>query len=197
MSKKKHKSKYFDYDSKKKGKKKGKKNKSYYKTPKCKRNKGSLSKKEMKENRKIAMAPYKIPEELLDNRMKCNHADGTLSVAEFLDMPNPAISPMLEAAVTIFGEEHVRVCAACYDVLVDPDCITVDHVKTAVTTLYAAANMVLSKKRMSKGDIKAIAKDKERLKHFGKIVELMRKIQKCESESGDTSEVSLTDLNNM
>lgn len=179
MSKKrKKKTRYFsdNYDNGRK--KKGKKNDSVYGDgPKTKRVKLTLNKKEIKENRKIAEAPFEIPKELLKNRRKCNHADGTMTVQEFMDSgKNPAITPLLGMMVDVFGEDKVKVCAACYDVMLVDDAIKPDDVIKSAMTLYAASNYVVSHKKMSDEDVKGLAKDREVVEDFKNVVTLMRKI---------------------
>lgn len=177
MSKKRKKRQYFhdDYEVNHK-KKKGKKD-SVYGDPKTKRMKLTLNKKEIKENRKIAEAPFEIPKELLKNRRKCNHADGTMTVQEFMDSgKNPAITPLLSTMVDVFGEDKIKICAACYDVMLVDDAIKPDDVIKSAMTLYAASNYVVSHKKMSDEDVKGLAKDREVVEDFKNVVTLMRKI---------------------
>lgn len=177
MSKKRKKRQYFhdDYEVNHK-KKKGKKD-SVYGDPKTNRMKLTLNKKEIKENRKIAEAPFEIPKELLKNRRKCNHADGTMTVQEFMDSgKNPAITPLLSTMVDVFGEDKIKICAACYDVMLVDDAIKPDDVIKSAMTLYAASNYVVSHKKMSDEDVKGLAKDREVVEDFKNVVTLMRKI---------------------
>ena len=178
MSKKRKKRQYFhdDYEVNHK-KKQGKKSSIYGDGPKTKRMKLTLNKKEIKENRKIAEAPFEIPKELLKNRRKCNHADGTMTVQEFMDSgKNPAITPLLSTMVDVFGEDKIKICAACYDVMLVDDAIKPDDVIKSAMTLYAASNYVVSHKKMSDEDVKGLAKDREVVEDFKNVVTLMRKI---------------------
>lgn len=187
MSKKKHKKNksYYDYyyGDKKGGKKKdkeksGKKDKSYYKAPKMKMVKPTLDKKEAKESKKILMAPIDIPKAFVKNRNKCNHADGLISVAEFKNMTPTygAFTPMLDAAIEVFGEENLHICKYCYDVVVNPECLSEDRVKESLVILYMAANAVVSRKRMKPDEVKDIAKTKNDLSDWNNIIDLFEKL---------------------
>lgn len=201
---KKHKKSYFgDRDlSKKNRKKKGGKKSGYYGDPteKVKRVKPSLNKKEIKENRKIADAPYEIPRELLKNRRKCNHADGKITVDEFIKSgKNQAIVPMLTQMVEVFGKENVKICAMCYDVTVADGAVTTTDVAKAVMVLYAATNYVLANKRMDEDEIKDLAKERESLINFSRVIDMMRKIEARKVSVGDADPKQLTpeELNQM
>lgn len=178
MSKKrKKKTRYFNDQYETDRKKKGNKKSSFYGDPNTKRMKSTLNKKELKENRKIAEAPFEIPKELLKNRRKCNHVNGTMTAQEFMDSgKNPFITPMLSTMVEVFGEDKVKVCAACYDVMLVDGAITPDDVIKSAMTLYAASNYVVSHKKMSDEDVKGLAKDREVVEDFKNVVTLMRKI---------------------
>lgn len=170
---KKKKSKYYDkydYNRKKKGNKKpgGKKGRGFgsaYEPPKLKSVKPSLEKKEAKENKRIVLAPVDIPAKFIKNRRKCNHAGDLLTPTQFKALtPNyAAYTPMLEKAIAEFGEENVMVCKSCYDVLVNTTKFDSGDIATAITTLYAAANAVVSHQRMKTDEIKAVAKLRDAL----------------------------------
>lgn len=210
MSKKKNKKKsYYDYayGGKKKDKNKKKKNKSkgYYEEPQLKSVKPSLDKSEIKEQKKILVKPIKIPEQFTENRAKCNHADGLLTVAEFRAMtPNyGAFTPMLDTIVNVFGEENVAVCKMCYDVVVDPSTLDTGDLIKCISTMYAAANVVVSRKRMKKDEIKEIAKIKNKLADWNEIIERLAKLEasgaldvtKTPKTSGGISDADLAKLN--
>lgn len=178
MSKKKNK-KYFTSlnDKKDKKGKKGKKIKGY-EAPKLKTVKPNLDKSEAKKNTKILLAPVEIPKEFIKNRNKCNHAGKTITVAEFKAMTPTyaAYTPQLDSIVDLFGEDNVRVCKSCYDVLVTKNLVSVDDVLDSVAKLYAAANIVVANKRMKDDEVKDIAKVKTDLADWMKIAELLGEI---------------------
>lgn len=191
MSKKsKKKNKYFNTKSKK-DKKKSKKG--YYEKPKFKTVKPSLEKKEVKENKKILLAPIDIPKTFRQNRTKCNHAGDLITVAEFKAMtPNyGAYTPMLDIMIEVFGEDNLAVCRSCYDVLVRGELITNDRISEALAILYGAANMVVSHKRMKNDEIKDLNKMKSDLQDWHgvmeAIAELWKKDMMGDTGSGDTA----------
>ena len=182
MSKKKKKSgkgKYYEsiYSKRKKKDNKKKKN-SYYGKPAFKTVKPSLSKKEAKESKKILLAPVDIPKDFMKNRAKCNHAGDLISVADFKAMtPNyGAFTPMLDQMIKTFGEENLAICKGCYDVVVKASLMSTEKMEDAIATLYAAANTILSRKRMKNSkNIEKISKIKN--DHFVNTL-LQNQIQK-------------------
>ena len=138
--------------------------------------KATLGKKDAKANRKIIMAPVEVPASFSKSRRECNHAGDTLSAAEFRNM-TPAYSaytPLLDEACGRYGEDHVHVCKACFDVLVDRDQINIDQIKGAMTTLYLASNMVVANVRMKDDEVEDLNKAKDKMMNFAmKLVSIM------------------------
>lgn len=166
---------YFNENSKSKKSKKSKKNSG----PKLKVVRPTIDHKDMKRARKIILAPVDIPKEFTKIREKCNHADKLITPQEFRNM-TPAYSaytPMLDAACRIYGEENVHVCKSCYDVLVNPDLISVEEVDQAVLTMYMAANKVLSMRRMKADEVKAINKIKTALADWNDVADELEHIE--------------------
>ena len=184
MSKKKKKSgkgKYYEsiYSKRKKKDNKKKKN-SYYGKPAFKTVKPSLSKKEAKESKKILLAPVDIPKDFMKNRAKCNHAGDLISVADFKAMtPNyGAFTPMLDQMIKTFGEENLAICKGCYDVVVKASLMSTEKMEDAIATLYAAANTILSRKRMKNSkNIEKISKIKNDLADWNDLVDHMGNLQ--------------------
>lgn len=138
--------------------------------------KATLGKKDAKANREIIMAPVEVPASFSKSRRECNHAGDTLSAAEFRNM-TPAYSaytPLLDEACGRYGEDHVHVCKACFDVLVDRDQINIDAIKGAMTTLYLASNMVVANVRMKDDEVEDLNKAKDKMMNFAmKLVSIM------------------------
>ena len=138
--------------------------------------KATLGKKDAKANRKIIMAPVEVPSSFSKSRRECNHAGDTLTAAEFRNM-TPAYSaytPLLDEACGRYGEDHVHVCKACFDVLVDRDQITLDQIKGAMTTLYLASNMVVANVRMKDDEVEDLNKAKDKMMNFAmKLVSIL------------------------
>lgn len=184
MSKKKKKSgkgKYYEsiYSKRKKKDNKKKKN-SYYGKPTFKTVKPSLSKKEAKESKKILLAPVDIPKDFMKNRAKCNHAGDLISVADFKAMtPNyGAFTPMLDQMIKTYGEENLAICKGCYDVVVKASLMSTEAMEDAIATLYAAANTILSRKRMKNSkNIEKISKIKNDLADWNDLVDRMGKLE--------------------
>ena len=179
MSKKKKKDKaykYFGSSKKKDDKKKKKSNKGS--APKFKTIKPTLDRKEIKQARKIVLAPVDIPKQFTKVREKCNHADKLITPAEFRAM-TPAYSaytPMLDLACDAYGDDAVFVCKSCYDVLVDRSKIDATDVTNAALVLYLAANKAVSLHRMKDDEVKAIAKLKSALAEWGDVADLIDKV---------------------
>lgn len=138
--------------------------------------KATLGKKDAKANRKIIMAPVEVPASFSKSRRECNHAGDTLTAAEFRNM-TPAYSaytPLLDEACGRYGEGHVHICKACFDVLVDRDQINIDQIKGAMTTLYLASNMVVANVRMKDDEVEDLNKAKDKMMNFAmKLVSIM------------------------
>lgn len=179
MSKKKNKNSYYEFAYGKKGKKKKNKNKSVYKEPELKSVKPSLDKKDAKESKKILLEPVNVPKEFMKNRSKCNHAADIISVAKFKSMTPTyaAFTPMVDPMIEVFGEDNVAICKSCYDVLVDCSKISAADLQHAVAMLYAAANAVVSHKRMKGDEIKEISKVKESLGDWNSIITMYSELE--------------------
>ena len=138
--------------------------------------KATLGKKDAKANRKIIMAPVEVPASFSKSRRECNHAGDTLTAAEFRNM-TPAYSaytPLLDEACGRYGEGHVHICKACFDVLVDRDQINIDQIKGAMTTLYLASNMVVANVKMKDDEVEDLNKAKDKMMNFAmKLVSIM------------------------
>lgn len=177
---------YFDGKGKKKDKDRKKdKKKSAYSKPAMKSVKFSLSNKEVKEAKKIIHQDFEVDKRLMDIRKGCNHADGVLSAEEFANIGCFAVaqSPMFDAAVDMYGADAVSVCAGCYDVLVNPDCIDAKNTYKAFVHLYLAANKVMSMYRLDKDDeVKAVHKMQKNLQDWGKIIHLLEKIERIQAK---------------
>ena len=206
MSKKKNRKKqqykYFGsaLDNSKKSKK-GKKSKGSktvgYKEPKLTNIQPTLDKGGAKECRKIIQSPVDIPKEFQKNRRKCNHAAGTMSVAEFKAItPNyAAYTPALEQMVAKYGEENVRICRRCYDAVVARDAVDQEKVIDAMTTLYAACNVAVSNKRMKKDEVQKFAKLKESTEDFRLVVDILQKIKEAEAVASATKDGMMAGMN--
>lgn len=148
--------------------------------------KATLGKKDAKANRKIVMAPVEVPASFSKSRRECNHAGDTLTAAEFRNM-TPAYSaytPLLDEACGRYGEDHVHVCKACFDVLVDRDLINIDAIKGAMTTLYVASNMAVANIEMKDDEVEELNKAKDKMMNFAmKLVTII-------SENANTDEAA-------
>lgn len=183
MGKKKKEKGYRFYESSRKGEKGKKKGKNgrksrEYDVPKFKTIKLSLGKKDIKEAKKIVLAPVDIPKAFTKVRDKCNHAGKMITVKEFRQMTptTMAYTPIISSLCETFGEENVRVCAACYDAIVRHECVTAESVNAAVATMYAAANKAVSMQWLKDDEIKDIAKMKNELADWAQIVDMLDKI---------------------
>lgn len=172
---------YKEYDSsKKKSKKSGKgKNDDYYNKPAMKHVSPSLDKKDIRENYKIITTPIKIPEDLTKNRARCNHAGEVMSVKAFKELTPSygAYTPMLDTACRLFGEENLVVCSSCYEVLMKPSMVDSANVEEAIALLHMAANMVQSRLRMKKDEIRKISKLRDALSDWNRIMHYLEKIE--------------------
>ena len=197
MSKKKNKkSKYFsEYTL---SGKKGKGNKKDLKkaTKKLKTVQPTLSKKDGKAMKKFVTRPVKVEKEFLKQRGKCNHADGVMSVQEFLDMSPTAsaYTPMLNRLIDVFGEEHVHICARCFEAVVDRDEISTTSVNEALAVLYAACGVVTANVRMKDDEVKDVNKLKGLLEEFAPVVEFMGELEEKGSRNASATAAD-ADLN--
>lgn len=192
--------KYYSYDlsGRRKNSKKSKGSKTVaYKAPKLGNLKPTLDKKEAKANRKIVMSPVEVPKEFIKNRLRCNHAGGTISIEEFkqLTPSYAAYTPVIERMVAKYGADNVSICRQCYDVVVSRDQVDTAKVNDALTVLYAACNVAVSNKRMKDDEVKKIAKLKEVLEDFNPVLETLTKIAEDEKELAGRPGGSVTDLN--
>lgn len=172
---------YFSSGSSHKSKK-DKKNKA----PKTHDIKPSLSKKDGKNMAKMASKPIDVPEKFVNKRLGCNHADGTMSVSEAKSrFPSiSAFTPFLEDAIEVFGEENVRICERCLDVLVKKDQITADDVKRSRVILYAGMNRAVSAVSLSKDEIKKINETKDKLSKTFIASRILTKVEAEGDEEG-------------
>lgn len=183
MGKKKKEKGYKFYESNRKGgkdKKKGKNGKKAkgYGVPEFKAINLSLGKKDIKEAKKIVLAPINIPKEFTKIRDRCNHTGKMITVKEFRQMTptTMAYTPIISSLCETFGEENVRICGACYDAIVRYEQVTPESVTAAIATLYAAANKAVSMQRLKSDEIKDIAKMKNELSDWGQIIDMLDKI---------------------
>lgn len=200
MGKKKKNKGYFkdDYEVKSKKSKKSNRKELEKSLKKAKTVHPTLSKKDAKANRKILEKPLKVDEKFLDRRAKCNHADGTLSVADYRSQypgKADAYTPMLETMVEVFGEEHVRVCARCFEVMVDRSEVNIDAVKEAYALLYAACGVVTANVRMKGDEVKKVAKVKATLDKFRPVINLLSELDDEQpAANGGSSIENLNDV---
>ncbi len=173
---------FYQEDTKLKKAKNKKKNSSYYEKPKFKSIKPTLGKDEAKDNKKIVCATPDIPAKFTKRRNKCNHSCKYISVAEFKKMsPNyAAYTPMLDSLISEFGENSVKICKTCYDVVVDPSAIINEEragvISSAVASLYAIANAVISNKRMKPDEIKEFNALKDTLQKWDGVIDEFLKL---------------------
>lgn len=203
MGKKKNKkNKYYTelgYGSKKKESKKSKKKDVYYEAPKLKSVKPSLEKKDIKEQRKIILAPVEIPKEFKKNRCKCNHAGDLMTVAEFKAMTPSygAYTPMLDTAIQLFGEDNLAICASCYDVLINPGKVGTVELQQAIAMMYLTANVVLSRYRLKDDEIKKISKLREELCDWDQVKARLERLEDkgaLEPYDGDPNSTEKVDM---
>lgn len=181
--------KYYQYGIGGSGSKKSKKSKGsktvHYKDPKLKNMKSTLSKAEVKANRHTIEKPVKVPKDFMERRQKCNHAAGLLTVQEFKSMTTgwAAYTPAVDRMVAKYGEDNVRICRDCFDVLVSRDMVTTKDVEEALTTLYAACNVAVANRRMKKSEVKKIAELKEVIEDYQPVVKVLSRIAADEAEA--------------
>lgn len=163
----------------------------------------SVGKKDAKEARKIVMTPVEVPKKFTHIRNDCNHAGSLITPAQFRALtPNYGVyTPMLDLVCGKYGEDNVRICEVCYDVLVNYKQVTGNDVMDAIATLYVGANKVVSMRRMKDDEIKDISKLKNELDDWGEIVDLIEKIDEAVSDQTDRpnggSGTRLNDVGNM
>lgn len=199
--KKKHSSHFYDFNGKsgKKGKKSKNKDSGYYKEPEFKEVKPTLDKKDAKKNKKMLLAPVEIPKEFIKSRVKCNHADGLMTVKEFKAMTPTyaAFTPMLDTMTAVFGADDLRICKRCYDVIVKPELFDSSDVRHAIAVLYATANVVVSHKRMKDDEVKSINKVKMDLNDWSTIANRYRELEESgalATQETDAASLSSDDL---
>lgn len=126
--------------------KKDKKNKGLELDKKSMRHSQStLSDKEIRINRELMAIPASVPEKLAENRSKCNHSGKLLTLKEYSERRYSVFMiPHLDAMRAFFGEENLRVCADCGELVVTSSKISTQDVYVALMTLYAATNSVLA-----------------------------------------------------
>lgn len=200
---KKRKNYYASYEAKVSGVKKAKKPKkskyNYYHKPAFKEVKPSLSKKEAKEAKKIVLEPVEVPKDFKKTRTRCNHAGSLITPTEFKEMTPAyaAFTPMLDAAVESYGEDHVMVCKSCYDVLVDPGKVSVEGLKESILLMYLSVNTILSRKRLDKDEIKELTKLRDGLGDWDHAVSVLRKLEESGALQESSSAVTEEDLSKL
>ena len=159
--------KYIQEDARSKKKKKSK-----YDQPKLKTLSSSLDKKERKECYSILNIPIEVPKKFTKIRNKCNHVNRVITVAEYKAItPFYAVfTPMLDAMVAKYGEENIRVCSSCFDVLVSPNLVKGEDLRNAVSSLYSAANTLMITTRVKKGEIRDLNELKSSLSDWNEVI---------------------------
>lgn len=194
----------YSEHSSKKGKKNKSKNKDYYKSPKLKTVHPSLDKHDSKDMYKIVTRPVEVDEKFVKGRTKCNHAGDLIAPSKFRAMTASygAYTPMLDIACRIFGEDNVSVCGQCYDVLIKPSMVGTAELEQASAMMYLAANVVLSRYRMKKDEIKKISKLRDALSDWDRVIARLDKLEQAgaldESAVSDNTQLSekqLAELN--
>lgn len=109
------------------------------------RSQSTLSDKEIRTNRELMAIPASVPEKLAANRAKCNHSGKRLTLKEYSENRySTFMIPHLDAMRAFFGEDNLRVCADCGELIVSASKISTQDVYASLMTVYAAANMVLA-----------------------------------------------------
>lgn len=190
--------KYIQEDARSKKKKKSK-----YDQPKLKTLSSSLDKKERKECYSILNIPIEVPKKFTKIRNKCNHVNRMITVAEYKAItPFYAVfTPMLDAMVAKYGEENIRVCSSCFDVLVSPNLVKGEDLRNAVSSLYSAANTLMITTRVKKGEIRDLNELKSSLSDWNEVIAQISELERNgnlkmtfnQGGSEDTSKPSMDD----
>lgn len=167
--------KYIQEDARSKKKKKSK-----YDQPKLKTLSSSLDKKERKECYSILNIPIEVPKKFTKIRNKCNHVNRMITVAEYKAItPFYAVfTPMLDAMVAKYGEENIRVCSSCFDVLVSPNLVKGEDLRNAVSSLYSAANTLMITTRVKKGEIRDLNELKSSLSDWNEVIAQISELER-------------------
>ena len=198
--------KYIQEDARSKKKKKSK-----YDQPKLKTLSSSLDKKERKECYSILNIPIEVPKKFTKIRNKCNHVNRVITVAEYKAItPFYAVfTPMLDAMVAKYGEENIRVCSSCFDVLVSPNLVKGEDLRNAVSSLYSAANTLMITTRVKKGEIRDLNELKSSLSDWNEVIAQISELERNgnlkmtfgqegnEDTSGPSMDDELSTLNRM
>ena len=198
--------KYIQEDARSKKKKKSK-----YDQPKLKTLSSSLDKKERKECYSILNIPIEVPKKFTKIRNKCNHVNRVITVAEYKAItPFYAVfTPMLDAMVAKYGEENIRVCSSCFDVLVSPNLVKGEDLRNAVSSLYSAANTLMITTRVKKGEIRDLNELKSSLSDWNEVIAQISELERNgnlkmtfgqegnEDTSGSSMDDDLSALNRM
>lgn len=198
--------KYIQEDARSKKKKKSK-----YDQPKLKTLSSSLDKKERKECYSILNIPIEVPKKFTKIRNKCNHVNRVITVAEYKAItPFYAVfTPMLDAMVAKYGEENIRVCSSCFDVLVSPNLVKGEDLRNAVSSLYSAANTLMITTRVKKGEIRDLNELKSSLSDWNEVIAQISELERNgnlkmtfgqegnEDTSGSSMDDELSALNRM
>lgn len=190
--------KYIQEDARSKKKKKSK-----YDQPKLKTLSSSLDKKERKECYSILNIPIEVPKKFTKIRNKCNHVNRMITVAEYKAItPFYAVfTPMLDAMVAKYGEENIRVCSSCFDVLVSPNLVKGEDLRNAVSSLYSAANTLMITTRVKKGEIRDLNELKSSLSDWNEVIAQISELERngnlkmtfSQDGNEDTSRPSMDD----
>lgn len=190
--------KYIQEDARSKKKKKSK-----YDQPKLKTLSSSLDKKERKECYSILNIPIEVPKKFTKIRNKCNHVNRMITVAEYKAItPFYAVfTPMLDAMVAKYGEENIRVCSSCFDVLVSPNLVKGEDLRNAVSSLYSAANTLMITTRVKKGEIRDLNELKSSLSDWNEVIVQISELERngnlkmtfSQEGNEDTSRPSMDD----
>lgn len=190
--------KYIQEDARSKKKKKSK-----YDQPKLKTLSSSLDKKERKECYSILNIPIEVPKKFTKIRNKCNHVNRMITVAEYKAItPFYAVfTPMLDAMVAKYGEENIRVCSSCFDVLVSPNLVKGEDLRNAVSSLYSAANTLMITTRVKKGEIRDLNELKSSLSDWNEVIAQISELERngnlkmtfSQEGNEDTSRPSMDD----
>ena len=88
-------------------------------------------------------------------------------------------TPHLSRAIELYGEDHVRICRRCYDVVVDYDVVNADDIRKALTAIYVAVNLVKANLRFDKNEVKHLTKSYQEagLANFDGLFKLFNKME--------------------
>ena len=160
----------------------------------------TLDGKDAEKQRELLVAPPIVDKAFRKRQGKCNHSSGTISVAEYRKMTAwpDVYTPHLSRAIELYGEDHVRICRRCYDVVVDYDVVNADDIRKALTAIYVAVNLVKANLRFDKNEVKHLTKSYQEagLANFDGLFKLFNKMErKLGKESTSSKAVRINNLN--